>query len=146
MSLPEPVPGMVIRHAFLWSHEAAQGRTEGVKARPCAVIVAARRTDTGAVRVTVAPITHTSPQDETACVEVTDRIKGALGLDNERQWLRFDELNSFDWPGFDLSPIPGTDRSYTYGMLPKAFFDQARNAIVDRIRQRAPVSNVDRDS
>lgn len=57
MSWPDPEPGLVIRYAYLWRREAAMGREEGVKDRPCA-IVAAVREETDGLRVYVLPITH----------------------------------------------------------------------------------------
>jgi hypothetical protein len=38
--LPEPQPAMVIRYSYLWHGEYIQGREEGVKDRPCAVVAA----------------------------------------------------------------------------------------------------------
>lgn len=146
MSLPDPVPGLVIRHSLLRSHEAASGLQEGRKSRPCAIIVAARQTDTGDVRVTVAPITHALPDDEATCIEIPATIARRVNLDDDRQWLRFDELNSFNWPGFDLSPIPGTSGNFAYGMLPRGFFESARQAILDRAHDRKPISNLNRDT
>ena len=40
MTLPVPLPGLVIRYSFLWSREARAGATEGRKDRPCAIVVA----------------------------------------------------------------------------------------------------------
>lgn len=134
MTLPDPVPGLVIRHAFLWSHEVARGQREAAKSRPCAIVIAAAQDNSGATRVTVAPITHSPPDDDTACVELPAKIARELGLDDDRQWLRFDELNYFDWPGFDLSPLPGTDAKYDYGMLPRGFFERVKAAILNRFR------------
>ena len=134
MTLPSPVPGLVIRHAFLLSHEATRGQLEAAKSRPCAIVIAAVAAESGATRVTVAPITHSPPADKTACVEVPAEIARALGLDDDRQWLRFDELNFFDWPGFDLHPISGGGGKYEYGMLPSRFFEQVKAAILSRIR------------
>jgi len=134
VTLPVPVPGLVIRHAFLWSHEAKRGQRDATKARPCAIVIAAVRTDADTIRVTVAPITHSPPDDKTACVELPARIARDLGLDDDRQWLRFDELNCFDWPGFDLSPVPGSREKYDYGMLPRRFFERVKTAILARVR------------
>ena len=39
MSWPEPFPGLVVRYSYLWEREASQGREEGVKDRPCAVVL-----------------------------------------------------------------------------------------------------------
>jgi len=38
VSLPTPRPGLVIRYSYLWAREHDQGREEGVKDRPCAVL------------------------------------------------------------------------------------------------------------
>ncbi|MAW82662.1 MAG: growth inhibitor PemK [Parvularcula sp.] len=145
MSLPDPVPGLVIRHAFLWSHEAARGQSEAAKTRPCAIVVAAAQGENGALRVTVAPITHSPPEDETTCVELPAEIARELGFDDDRQWLRFDELNYFDWPGFDLSPVPGESGRYDYGMLPRRFFETAKALILARIRAGKRTSIVNRN-
>jgi hypothetical protein len=145
VTLPSPVPGLVIRHAFLWSHDVARGQREAAKARPCAIVVAAAEVESGAIRVTVAPITHSPPDDETACVELPAKIARDLGLDDDRQWLRFDELNYFDWPGFDLSPVPGASEKYDYGMLPRRFFERVRAAILNRVRAGKRTAVLDRN-
>lgn len=31
MTLPDPEPGLVISYAYLWHHEHARGREEGLK-------------------------------------------------------------------------------------------------------------------
>ena len=51
---PEPVPGLVIRYSYLWRREHLEGREEGRKDRPCA-IVAAVRNDAGALHVLALP-------------------------------------------------------------------------------------------
>jgi len=63
MTFPIPKPGLVICYRFLWSNEYAEGATEGVKDRPCAIVVAARRDQTGDIQTIVAPITHQPPED-----------------------------------------------------------------------------------
>lgn len=40
MTWPTPRPGLVIRFSYLWKREADAGREEGVKDRPCAVVIA----------------------------------------------------------------------------------------------------------
>jgi mRNA-degrading endonuclease toxin of MazEF toxin-antitoxin module len=57
MALPDPECGRVISYFYLWRHEREDGRTEGVKARPCVVVLARAQND-GTRRITVAPITH----------------------------------------------------------------------------------------
>ena len=39
MAFPEPQPGLVISYSYLWHHEHRAGREEGVKARPCVIIL-----------------------------------------------------------------------------------------------------------
>jgi hypothetical protein len=40
-----PQPGEVIRYAYLWWHEARRGQEEGLKDRPCSVVVARNEED-----------------------------------------------------------------------------------------------------
>jgi len=51
---PEPVPGLLIRYGYLWMEEHRRGREEGVKDRPCAVILVTVDED-GEQWVTVLP-------------------------------------------------------------------------------------------
>ena len=132
MSLPQPRPGMVVRHGFLWSGEAAQGAEEAAKDRPCTIIVAAKRGPDGEITTILAPITHAPPRDPGSSLELPSDIARSLGLDEDRNWIRFDELNRLVWPGFDLRPIPERKGAYVYGDLPKAFFDKLRIAILER--------------
>ncbi len=70
-----------------------------------------------------------------------------LGLDNDRHWLRFDELNRFVWPGYDLRPIPERGGDHAYGLLPQDLFERARQGILARQRSgRVDVSPRDRGS
>lgn len=55
MRLPQPVPGLVIRYAYLWQAEHQRGQEEGVKDRPCAVILVTTD-DEGDQVVTVLPV------------------------------------------------------------------------------------------
>ena len=137
MSLPPPRVGLVIRYAFLWSHEAGRGAEEGRKDRPCVVVVAVRRQEAGEYQAIVAPITHEPPADPDSGIELAPDMSRLLGLDAGRQWLRFDELNRFTWPGFDLRPIPGRGRRWHYGMLPRPLFERLRSGILRRQATRA---------
>jgi hypothetical protein len=137
MSLPIPKPGLVIRYSFLWSNEKAKGIVEGSKDRPCAIVVAVKRAADGDIDTIVAPITHQPPEDSAASIEIPAAICKRLALDSGRHWLRLDELNRFAWPGFDLRPIPGSPEKYEYGMLPPALFEQLREGILTRQKERA---------
>jgi len=126
MPLPTPVPGLVIRYSFLWSHEAQSGSEEGSKDRPCAILLASTLKG-GEHVVTVLPITHTPPTDERLAVEIPAGTKARLGLDTDRSWIILTEANRFRWPGPDLRPVPGdTDASVAYGLLPAGLYDIVR--------------------
>lgn len=56
MALPDPHPGLVIRYSYLWADEHRTGQEEGLKDRPC-VIVVARHAVADRVLVTVVPET-----------------------------------------------------------------------------------------
>lgn len=131
MSLPPPAPGLVIRYAFLWSHERDAGRTEAAKDRPCAIVLSARRTADGDIVVVVAPITHSPPSAGQPSVAVPPDVASRLGLDDGPAWIRADELNRFAWPGFDLRPIPGRGGEVAYGLLPRSLFERVRALILE---------------
>jgi hypothetical protein len=57
MALPEPVAGLILRYSYLWRHEHLEGRDEGQKDRPCAIVAALRTDENGDIRVLVLPIT-----------------------------------------------------------------------------------------
>lgn len=139
MTLPAPAPGLVIRYAFLWSHEREAGRTEAAKDRPCAIVLSARRAENGDVVVVVAPITHSPPSAGQPCVAVPPDVASRLGLDDGPAWIRADELNRFAWPGFDLRPIPGRAGAFAYGLLPRPLFEQVRALILEGHRKARAV-------
>ncbi len=126
MSLPAPYPGLVISYSYLWRREALEGREEGAKARPCAVVLASRDDEIHVV-VTVLPITHSEPNPDTDAVEIPAKVKARLGLDAARSWVVLSEVNRFTWPGPDLRPIsrqkPG---QFAYGDLPPRLFEQIK--------------------
>ena len=125
MTLPQPVPGLVIRYAYLWSHEAAAGREEGGKDRPSAVLLTTRRRG-GDIAVLALPITHVSPADAALAVEIPAATRASLGLDAARSWIILSEANHFIWPGPDLRPLPETPASFAYGLLPRALYETVR--------------------
>ena len=130
MALPEPVPGLVIRYAYLWLEEHRAGREEGVKDRPCAVVLVTED-DEGDKLVTVLPVTHSPPGDARFALEIPAGTKARLGLDDSRSWIVLTEANRFLWPGPDLRPaITGDASSAAYGLLPRAFFLKLRERFV----------------
>ena len=123
MSLPKPVAGLILRYSYLWYREHLEGRDEGQKDRPCAIVAALRVDDNGDTRVLVLPITHTPPEHPALAVEIPAVVKKRLQLDEARSWVVLSEWNEFVWPGPDLRRLPGAnDASVAYGMLPPALF------------------------
>ena len=140
MSLPDPVPGLVIGYAYLWHEEARRGEEEGRKDRPCVIVLSVVPDESGAV-VTVAPVTRSPPVDPAAAVELPAETKRRLGLDDARSWIVVGEVNRFRWPGPDLRPIPGSDPPrFDYGLLPARLFRRVREKLIDAASSRgAPV-------
>lgn len=135
MSLPTPEPGLVISYAYLWRAEHDAGQEEGRKNRPCVIVLSVEKHDTG-TQVTVAPITHSIPSANTPSMEISLRVKLHLGLDEERSWVILDEVNQFNWPGYDLRPIPGKKGDIAYGFLPPRLFENIKAGILDLIVKR----------
>lgn len=130
MPLPTPEPGLVIRYSYLWAAEHKEGRDEGVKNRPCAVILVTQ-TDEEGMKVTVLPITHTPPENENLVLEIPPATKKRLGLDDERSWIVLVEANRFIWPGPDLRPsVRGDLASVAYGELPEKLFFEMRDKFI----------------
>ncbi len=143
MSLPKPVPGLVISYAYLWAREHTTGAEEGRKYRPCA-IVAARQVIAGREIVTVVPITHTPPSKPADAIELPSALKAHLGLDDQPSWVVVTEVNDFHWPGPDLRPRHGvTPSRFDYGMLPPRFFAHIRDRIL-KLHQQRRLSHVPR--
>ncbi len=135
MAFPEPVPGLVIRYSYLWHDEYLEGREEGEKDRPCAIIAAIRTDDNRDTRVLVLPVTHGPPADPDLAIEIPPRIKQRLQPDDARSWVVLSEWNEFVWPGPDLRRVPGSD-AFAYGMMSPGLFASIRNAFLAVVRSR----------
>jgi len=129
MPIPTPEAGLVISYAYLWHYEHQAGQDEGRKDRPSVIVLAVERDAGDATIVTVLPITHNTPVDPAAAIEIPAPVKRHLGLDEARSWIVVNEGNEFDWPGYDLRKVPNTDR-YELGFLPPRLFNQVLNAFV----------------
>ena len=134
MPLPTPEIGLVIGYSYLWKSEAEQGQTEGVKNRPCAIILMVQTEEKDPL-VTLVPITHTPPLMPDDAIEIPHNTKLRLGLDGERSWVVITEVNRFFWPGPDLRPInrdqPDT---FVYGSLPPSLFRTIRDKLIAHAR------------
>jgi hypothetical protein len=126
VSLPTPEPGLVVRYSYLWLREHREGREEGTKDRPCAVVLALRDHD-GETQVLVVPVTHSTPENSDDALELPPSVKQHLGLDADPSWVILSESNLFDWPGPDLRRIGDRDdSSVAYGFLPPRLFAELR--------------------
>ena len=124
MALPEPQLGLVISYAYLWHYEHDAGREEGGKNRSCVIILAVGKAESGGTLVRVVPVTHRPPPDASTALELPPAVKQHLGLDAGPSWVVLDEVNEFEWPGFDLRPIAGSRDRFAYGFLPPRLFDR----------------------
>ena len=125
MPLPVPEPGLVVSYSYLWHSEDEQDQEEGLKDRPCAIILVAEDA-AGETLVTVVPITHSAPARD--AVEIALAVKRRLGVDEARSWTVVSEVNRFVWPGPDLRPVTrGDPERFDYGFLPPSLFRQIRD-------------------
>jgi len=112
------------------------GREEGVKDRPCAIVLTVLREGQHPI-VRVLPITHAPRSEPDDALEIPAATKERLGLDGERSWVVLSEANDFIWPGPDLRPIPGVDpSSVAYGFLPPGFMRVLNERLQRRWRER----------
>ena len=120
MPFPAPKPGLVIRYDYLWSHEAAAGRDQG-KERP-ACLVAAMDFVAAPRFVVILPITHTLPDKDTVGIEISAKVRQAIGLDDAPCWVIVSEHNVDEWPNGGLAPVPGRSGVFSYGFIPPGLF------------------------
>ena len=136
---PKPVAGQVISYAYLWQSEHLRGQEEGLKDRPCAVILVIT-TDDEDERVTVLPITHTPPAKREFAIEIPATTKHRLGLDDQRSWVMLTEANRFTWPGPDLRPTRrGDAASVLHGELPGNLLLKIRDGFVSLQRKQKAI-------
>jgi hypothetical protein len=135
---PLPKPGTVVGYAFLWSHEADEGREEGVKDRPCTVLLTITNLP-GGPRVAVLPITSSPPVDAADAFAIPAFTRARLGLQDAPCWVVISEANLFKWPGPDLRRLRRNDETgFVMGELPADLF----RAILKAARERSKVGRM----
>ena len=132
MALPDPKAGLVIRYDYLWSREAAAGRSQR-KDRPTC-IVATSDSLTRPRYVVLLPITHTLPDADTIGIEIPTKVKQAIGLDSVPSWVIVSEHNIDEWPNAGLSPVPGKPGVFAYGFIPPGLFAQIKAKFLELAR------------
>ncbi|MEQ1521332.1 MAG: type II toxin-antitoxin system PemK/MazF family toxin [Aestuariivirga sp.] len=136
---PKPLPGQVISYAYLWQTEHQRGQEEGLKDRPCAIILVVLNEDGNEI-VTVLPITHTPPTNLDLAVEIPPTTKRRLGLDDARSWVVLTEANRFTWPGPDLRPTRRDEAaSVLYGELPGSLLTKIRDGFLAAIKKHKAI-------
>lgn len=121
MTLPKPAPGLVIGYEFLFREDAAAGLENANRPHPGAIILVA---STGPnQRVSVVSISHSppSPSEAKFRMKLTHSECREMGLDDGDHWVNLRDVNSFDWPGYDLKPI-APDGGYVFGRMQKSTF------------------------
>jgi hypothetical protein len=87
VSLPKPLLGLVTRYRSLWTADAVQGRDEGDKERPAAIVMVVDAVSTNAARVLVLPITHNPPHKGIEAIQIPTAVCRKAGLDAARSWV-----------------------------------------------------------
>ena len=143
MASLKPAPARVIRYSYLWHSQYRLGSEEGIKDRPCAVVLAVQGAD-GRDLVTVLPISHSPPRRESDALEIPPETKRRLGLDHAPSWVVLTEANRFSWPGPDVRPGANGDlASVAFGYLPAKFFDRLRTAFLAQSNGAAMVQRTE---
>jgi hypothetical protein len=84
VSLPKPEAGLVIRYSYLWRAEHIRGQEDGVKDRPCAIVLAPERIEDD-THVVVLPVTHSPPDKTVVALEIPLGIIPALMNSDSRR-------------------------------------------------------------
>jgi len=77
--LAPPKPGEVINYSYLWEQEYREGRDEGAKDRPVAVVLVTQSAD-GIDQIHVVPMTTKPPTGDQKAVEVPEAVRRRLEL------------------------------------------------------------------
>ena len=127
MKKPDPEVGQIVKFDYLWRAERLQGRSEGAKDRPCAVVLARRQQDDGSFIVLLAPITHSAPEKSTVSIAIPSQSNKATGFDNTQSWLILSEVNFVPWS--DAGIVPAHKGQWLYGYLPRKVATRATEEI-----------------
>lgn len=128
-----PYPGLVICYSYLWHREAQKKQIEGLKNRPCAVVLSYENMPQfpGQIVADVVPITHTPTED---AIAIPIAVKRRMGLDSEHSWIITTELNRFFWPGHDIRRAKEEWQPdgpmWHWGFLPANIFNQVKTAVL----------------
>jgi hypothetical protein len=132
VALPDPKAGLVVRYDYLWSREAAAGRSQGKDQPTC--VVAASDSLTRPRYVVLLPITHSPPDADTIGIEIPIKVKQAIGLDDVPSWVVVSEHSIDEWPNAGLSRVPSKPGVFPYGFIPPSLFAQIKTKFFELAR------------
>jgi len=127
--LPEPEPGLVIRYSNLWLREHREGREEGTKDRPCAIVLAARNYGDGTqFRVSA---THGRPENLAAALELPPAVNNIPASTRNAHGVALSKSNLFDWPAPGPRRVGYRDNSFgrLWVLPPRRFAELRRRAL-----------------
>lgn len=136
----------MIRYDFLWKEEQQAGREQGAKDRPCAIILTSKQHEDGSKDVVLCPITHSPPQHGESAVEIPPKVARYLRLDDERSWIKTDQVNTVQWEK-DRIPYgvtPAHPQQWIFGNLPRQLGRKAFEQVREKSHDRT-IQNVRRD-
>ena len=119
--IPLPQRGDIINYAFLFSHERDAGMHEG-KTRPVMVLAVVER------RVTVMALTTKGDAVQAEHVPIPSNVAQAMKLPAGATSLVANQLNRFEWVGYDLRPR-AAGQDHRFGRCPPGFFKSALESI-----------------
>lgn len=128
MPLPKPSPGLVIGYDFLFREDEEAGLENANRPHPSAVILVTQNGPNQ--RVSLVGISHSppSPSEAQYRMKLTPSECREIGLDEGDHWVNLRDVNSFDWPGYDLVPI-APNRGYVFGKMSKNTYMRLVTAI-----------------
>ncbi|EQB05082.1 hypothetical protein [Sphingobium baderi] len=118
---PLPKVGDILHYVFLFTHDKAVGRDEGIKTRP--VMVAAVKDQ----RVFTVAIT-TKGEASVSTLPIPDAVADAAGLVRGTAVV-IDQYNHFTWLGYDIRPVT-SEPSFVAGRMPPGFTNSILSALL----------------
>ena len=128
MVLPKPRPGLVVGYDFLFREQVDAGMENAGKPHPAAIVIVAEQDVQ--TRVSLVAISHAPPGPRQArhYLKLRPAECRQMGLDSGDHWVNLRDINSFDWPGYDLArTAPGGN--FVYGRMSKGTFVRLVEAI-----------------
>lgn len=133
-----PEPGLVIRYDFLWKEEEEAGKIDGLKDRPCAIIIVAEPDQNNSSNVFLCPITHSPIQVGETGMEVPAKLARHLRLDSAISWVKTHQINTVIWEENRLpyGVVPAFKDQVVFGKLPQSFAQKIFQQVKDNLNNK----------